>query len=94
MSSEEQLNRGKNRCRRGLSEKVLTEQRDPSLKRVPSCAGRQEEHFWRENKSKGRRSDSRFGHVEFEVTSVYPDGDIQKPVELTGTIGLLEARES
>ena len=55
------------------------------MKTVASLVGPCEEYFRQKNiKSKGQKDDSSFGHVESEVTFVYPDGDIQETVKYTG----------
>lgn len=60
----------------GLSEKMLTEQRD-SMKTGVSPEGPEGSIFQAEElQHKGQNDDSGFGHVESEVTFIYPDGDI------------------
>lgn len=56
---------------------MLTEQRD-SNKRAVSPEGPVGSIFQaKEHQGKGQNDDSSFGHVEFEGTFIYPDGDIQ-----------------
>lgn len=56
---------------------MLTEQRD-SKKRAVSPEEPVESIFQaKEHHGKNQNDDSSFGHVEFEETFIYPDGDIQ-----------------
>lgn len=56
---------------------MFTEQRD-SMKRVVSPEGPVGSIFQaEEHQCKGQNDDSSFGHVEFQVTFIYPVGDIQ-----------------
>lgn len=62
-------------------EKLLIE-RD-SMESVASLWEPWGEYFRLKNiKGKGQHDDSSFGHDEFEVTFVYPEGDIHEAVEL------------
>ena len=68
---------------------MLTEQRD-SMKRVVSPERPEGSIFQaEEHQHKGQNDDSSFGHIEFEVTFIYPNGDIH-----SGKIHRADAQQS